>query len=273
MIPEEPMLGSKVFHSQEQFWSEHLKKDPCFLSRSSGTFDEDLIRYARELCTGLKGAVALEIGCGDGSDAVGMVQQYGLKGVTAIDIAGARVGLAQETVRRAGLNDQIQVLQMDAHQLDFPNHHFDVVYCNSVLLFLNRDRFFLEVVRILKPGGRLILFRESLDGNPLLAAYRALWPARWKRDAEKFANRLSVREIEEVGRLYFASVEHQEFYLFFSILARLGPWLLNRVFRGRVEYTVNGREWARALDGMLLRRYPSLRRFAWITVACFTSRR
>jgi hypothetical protein len=126
-------------------------------------------------------------------------------------------------------------------------------------------------VRVLKPGGRLILFRESLAGNPVLAAYRAIWPTGWKRRAEKYANRLTVKEIERMGRRYFASCEHREFYLVFAILYRLGPFLLNRMLRGRTEYKVSGGSWSRALDRMLLQTFPFLRRFAWVTVASFTT--
>jgi ubiquinone/menaquinone biosynthesis C-methylase UbiE len=181
------------------------------------------------------------------------------------------VQIARQNVRRAALSDRIDVLRMDAHQLAFPDHHFDVVFCNSVLLFLDRERFFPEVVRVLKPGGRLLLFRESLTGNPILAVYRALWPARWKRCAEKLARRLTVREIEKAGRRYFASVEHREFHLFFSILRRFWPWLIHRVIRNTIEYKVRGGKWSRALDQMLLRRFPSLRRFAWVTIVCFAA--
>jgi hypothetical protein len=123
---------------------------------------------------------------------------------------------------------------------------------------------------VLKPGGRLFLFRESLAGNPLLSAYRALWPAGWKRGAEKFAKRLTVQELEEMGSR-FASLEHREFYLFFSILYRVGPFLMNRVLGRQTEYEVTGGRWARTLDRMLLRSFPPLRRFAWVTVARFTT--
>jgi len=263
--------AADLLYGQDRYWSSYIKRDPCFLSSSGSPFDEDQDRYAHEFCVGLSGALALEIGCGDGADAIGIIQKYACKKVIAIEVSTARLQIARQNVHRAALSDRIDVLRMDAHQLAFPDHHFDVVFCNSVLLFLDRERFFPEVVRVLKPGGRLLLFRESLTGNPILAVYRALWPAPWKRWAERFARRLTVREIEEAGRRYFASVEHREFHVLFSILRRFWPWLIHRVIRNTVEYKVRGGKWSRALDQMLLRRFPGLRRFAWVTIVCFAA--
>jgi ubiquinone/menaquinone biosynthesis C-methylase UbiE len=261
---------SKIPENQSQYWDGYIKRDGCFLSQSASRFDAELQEYAQSLCTGLDGASALEIGCGDGSDAVGLVRQFKAARVVAIDIAEKRLEVARQNVRRAGLEDRIELRRMDANRLDFPDREFDVIFCNSVMLFLDRERFIPEAIRVLKPGGRLLLFRESLAGNPLLGAYRALWPAGWKRGAEKFAKRLTVREIEEIGRR-FASYEHREFYLLFTLLYRLGPFLRNRVLGGRTEYEVRGGRLSRSLDQMLLRAVPGLRHFAWVTVARFAT--
>jgi len=261
---------SKFPQDQAEYWNGYIKRDRCFLSQINNPFDEELHQFARSLCVGVKGTVALEVGCGDGSDAIGLVHQFDAARVVAIDIAEHRVRIARQNVQRAGLEDRIQILQMDANRLEFPDNHFDIIFCNSVMLFLDRERFLQEAVRVLKPAGRLFLFSESLAGNPLLAAYRRLWPAGWKRGAEKFAKRLTVQEVEEMGH-YFASFEHREFYLLFTILYRLGPFLVNRVLRGQPEYIVTGGRWSRALDRILLQTFPFLRRFAWVTVARFTT--
>jgi SAM-dependent methyltransferase len=263
----------ELAHKQDEFWSGFIKRDRSFLSQTSTPFDEDVDRYSRELCVGLEGTKALEIGCGDGADAIGMIRQYELKSVVAIDVSKERVHIARRTVEQAGLSERIRILQMDAQQFAFPEGSFDFAFCNSVLLFLDRERFFPEIARVLRPGGRLFLFRESLAGNPLLAAYRAFWPKRRKRAAETLARRLTVREIEEAGQRYFASIEHREFYLFFSILCQVWPWLVNNVFRGRVEYSRADGRWSRAVDDMLLKRIPLLRHFAYVSVACFTTLR
>lgn len=126
---------------------------------------------------------------------------------------------------------------------------------------------------MLKPGGRLLLFREALRGNVIMELYRALWPARWKRYAQKFSNHLTVKEIEQAAVQYFASVEHREFYFVFSILRRSLPWLMNRVIRNRIQYRLPACKWSRAIDRTLLRRFPILRHSAWITAVCFWTHR
>ncbi|MGH7827336.1 MAG: class I SAM-dependent methyltransferase [Candidatus Binatia bacterium] len=132
----------KRIHAPEVYWSKYIKRDPCFLSESSSAFDEEHDQYARGFCTNLKGTRLLEIGCGDGAGAIGLVRKYSCRKVFAIDISYVRLQIARENVSRSGLSGKIRLLQMDANQLAFSDRYFDVVFCNSVVLFLDRSRFF-----------------------------------------------------------------------------------------------------------------------------------
>lgn len=253
-------------------WSKFIKKDPCFLTPiASSSVDEELVQFQRRLCLGLRGTRVLEIGCGDGCDAIGMIRQFDVASVVAIDVSEKRVNLAQDNVRRAGLTDRIQIRKMDAHKLAFPEHHFDVIAGNSICLFLDRERFCPEAVRVLKRGGRLMLFLESLAENPILVMCRRLDTEQRKRDVERLAKRFTLREIEEAGSHYFAGVEHKEFYLLFVVLRRLIISAAQRFLRLPIRHNVTSGTWSRALDRVLLGRFPFLRRYAWISVIQFTT--
>ena len=256
----------------DHYWSEYLKKDPCFLSTTEGVSkDEQFTEYQRQFCQGLKGAHVLEVGCGDGRDAIAMVREYDVASLVAIDVSEKRVGLAKENIEQAGLGDRIQVRKMDAHRVDFPDDQFDAIVGNSVCLFLDRERFFPEAVRVLKKGGRLVLFLESLAENPILSITRRLDPRQQKRDVERLANRLTLREIEDAGQRFFAAVEHKEFYPLFVVLRRVIIMIARRYIRLPVGERTTSGTWSRALDRMLLRIFPSLRRYAWISVIRFTT--
>lgn len=256
--------------TQDKYWSDYVKRDRCFLSDTDTAFDEDQVHFARTIFENIDDKDVLEIGCGDGADLLGIVKKYNCNSVVGIDIAADRVALCKKNVETAKLSGKVNVFQMDAQELKFDDNSFDVIYCNSVLLFLDRDRFFPEIIRVLRPGGRLFLFGESLNANPILRFYRSVWRSNWKRNAEKYANRLSVKEIDTLGNQYFADVNHREFYLFFAIICRIGPWLINRIIRGKTWYETTSCKGGRYLDAALLTKYPKLREYAWLAVVCFS---
>jgi ubiquinone/menaquinone biosynthesis C-methylase UbiE len=56
------------------------------------------------------------------------------------------------------LAGRIGFMVADGNKLDFPDHSFDLVMCNSVLHHLeDPQKLFSEMARLLKPGGALLL--------------------------------------------------------------------------------------------------------------------
>ena len=64
---------------------------------------------------------------------------------------------------------------MDAHELEFPDGHFDAVIGWGILHHLDLDRALGEVARVLAPGG-VMVFSEPLDMNPVARLVRRLTP-------------------------------------------------------------------------------------------------
>jgi demethylmenaquinone methyltransferase/2-methoxy-6-polyprenyl-1,4-benzoquinol methylase len=117
-------------------------------------------------------------------------------GMRVLDIAGGTGDLAREFARKAGatgevwLTDinpamlargrdrmidaglQIPVTQCDAEQLPFPDRHFDLVTVAFGLRNMtHKDRALAEMVRVLRPGGRLLVLEFSRVWQPLERAY------------------------------------------------------------------------------------------------------
>ena len=145
-------------------WDGYLKKDISFLScpHVKRSFFRWLYEDGWLLARDLQGCHVLEIGCGDGADAVKLIQNVRCSRLTAINVSSKRLELATRVIGQSGLADRITAVQRDAHDTGFPDHQFDAVVCNSVMLFLDHDRFFREARRILKPLGRVYFFNESM---------------------------------------------------------------------------------------------------------------
>jgi ubiquinone/menaquinone biosynthesis C-methylase UbiE len=101
------------------------------------------------------GAVVLDVATGRGAVLFPAARQVGPGGrVIGIDLSAAMVRETEAEVRKSGWQ-QIEIRQMDAEHLDFPDASFDQVLCGFALWFFPRPEEALhEICRVLKPGGR-----------------------------------------------------------------------------------------------------------------------
>jgi SAM-dependent methyltransferase len=110
------------------------------------------------------GETVLDIGCGAGTDLLLAATRTGPQGqAIGIDMTDAMVKRARQSAASAGLY-HAQVRKGDATALPVADASIDVVSSNGVLnLVPEKDRGFAEIVRVLKPGGRLHLADIALD--------------------------------------------------------------------------------------------------------------
>jgi demethylmenaquinone methyltransferase/2-methoxy-6-polyprenyl-1,4-benzoquinol methylase len=117
-------------------------------------------------------------------------------GMRVLDIAGGTGDLAREFSRKAGPTGEvwltdinpamlargrdrmidaglpIPVTQCDAEQLPFPDRHFDLVTVAFGLRNMtHKDRALAEMVRVLRPGGRLLVLEFSRVWQPMERVY------------------------------------------------------------------------------------------------------
>jgi len=134
-----------------------------------------LLTKMDNLTQNLTGKIVLDYGCGRGEESLKYLANGALK-VFGIDISSVYLKSAMEFACNAGYpEDSYSFQEMDAHRLLFPNNFFDLVICKGVLHHLD-TKFALDgIFRVLKPGGRVILY-EPLADNPLLKLFRFLTP-------------------------------------------------------------------------------------------------
>lgn len=96
---------------------------------------------------------ALDVGCGTGAVLELLHARYPSKHLTGLDLTPGMIDVA-----RAKQLDNVSFVVGDAETLPFEPRSFDAVLCsNSFHHYPHPERFFAEVARVLRPGGRLVL--------------------------------------------------------------------------------------------------------------------
>jgi ubiquinone/menaquinone biosynthesis C-methylase UbiE len=123
----------------------------------------------RWLCERAEGET-LEIGIGRGRTLPFYPPDVHLTGIELSDIA------VEEARRRASqLGISATLRQGDAVVLPYPDAHFDTVVFSFVLCTIPDDRRAVgEAVRVLRPGGRLLLVEHVRSPNPIIRTVERL---------------------------------------------------------------------------------------------------
>ncbi len=124
------------------------------------------------------GQVVLDIGCGAGLDCLLAARRVGPSGrVIGADMTGVMVDKARANAQAAGIGNA-EFHLADARELPVGDATVDLVISNGVFnLCRDKTRVLAEIVRVLRPGGRLqmadILLRE--DVTPEQVAQKGEW--------------------------------------------------------------------------------------------------
>ncbi|NIO72449.1 MAG: methyltransferase domain-containing protein, partial [Anaerolineae bacterium] len=124
----------------------------------------------------LRAERVLDVGCGTGVITEEMAARC--KGqVIGVDVDAAMVEFAQDR------DDQAEYRVGDAHQLDFPDGHFDVVACHFLLMWVSNPALAVrEMARVTRPGGAVLACAEPDYGGRI--DYPEELPlARWQAEA------------------------------------------------------------------------------------------
>jgi ubiquinone/menaquinone biosynthesis C-methylase UbiE len=99
----------------------------------------------------------LDIGCGMGTDAIEVAERVPEGHVTGVDFSES---LIAEAIRRTqGRNLPVTFLTGDAQSLELPDHSFDAVRTERMLMHVpDAEKALKEMARVLRSGGRMVVF-------------------------------------------------------------------------------------------------------------------
>ena len=96
--------------------------------------------------------------------------------VTGVDLSEGMLEVMREKVGKAGLNEMISIEEGDGENLRFPDNTFDrVTIAFGIRNFEDRPKGLKEMLRVLKPGGRLVILELSRPENKVIRWFYDLY--------------------------------------------------------------------------------------------------
>lgn len=251
--------------ANEPTWEQEELRRSAYVARASGLRPAECERYlhptadsvfpldyAFYLLGDLRGKVVLDLGCGSGENLPILARRGG--NVIGLDLSPELIALAEERLRRDAIAATLKVAS--AYDTGLASGSVDVIFCMAVLHHLDLAKARRELLRILRPGGYLIV-REPVRDSSLLRSLRKLMPERGE-DISAFERPLTSSDIT-----FFSGgldrVEGARFRLpHVAVVQRVAPGLAKQAW---------------SLDQWLLRRFPRVQRYASIEVVKFVKAR
>ena len=119
----------------------------------------------------------LDIACGTGdfSIAIARAMAPGSR-VTGLDLSEGMLAVMRAKLAAAGLEDRVACVQGDSEALPYADTTFDcVTIAFGIRNFEHRETALREILRVLKPGGKLVILELSVPSNPVIRWFYKLY--------------------------------------------------------------------------------------------------
>jgi len=151
----------------------------------------------------------LDLGCGIGNILIALAERTDfIHPAAGVDVSPDLIRIGEREIAQAGLRDRIGLEVAPATRLPFEDGAFDVVFTSHVLKHLDDEALltsFREVVRVLRPGGRFLLWEFEKSARSALLFWSArlsgLPPPFQLRTSEEFSRALRSTGFQRVVRL------------------------------------------------------------------------
>lgn len=107
---------------------------------------------------------ALEVGCGSGALVRQVATRQLINGqIIATDLNPYLLAEVRSLAQAEGLADQIRFEEADGTQLPYEDSTFDLAFSATVLEEAPADQMLRELIRVTKPGGRIVAMTRAID--------------------------------------------------------------------------------------------------------------
>jgi ubiquinone/menaquinone biosynthesis C-methylase UbiE len=152
-------------------------------------------KWREMLWSKVEGSDILEIGVGTGKNFPHYLKDAE---ITAIDFSEKMLSRAREKARKQGV--QVRLQQMDVQNLEFEDNTFDTVVASFVFCSVpDPIRGLMEVKRVCKPEGKVLLLEHVLSANRVLAWLMNLTNPAAVRIVGANINRRTVENVTKSG--------------------------------------------------------------------------
>ena len=166
-----------------------------YFDKIEGMMEKMMLGDLRAIIWGkLSGDRILEAGVGTGKN----FPYYPAKSISAIDFSPAMIKQAEK--KRQNLGVVVDLSVMDVQQLDFPDNHFDSIIATFLFCSVPGPKHgLLELKRVCKPGGEVLLLEHVLSTNKFIAMIMNLLNPITVRLVGANINRKTVKTVQACG--------------------------------------------------------------------------
>ena len=117
--------------------------------------------------------LVLDVATGTGDVALMTMKYLKPEKIIGIDISTGMLELGRKKIAKAMLNDRIELVEGDSETINFPDNTFDAItVAFGVRNFEHLQQGLKEMLRVLKPGGKLVVLEFS---RPKQSGFKALY--------------------------------------------------------------------------------------------------
>lgn len=127
-------------------------------------------KFTIELSAVRPGDKVLDLAGGTGDLTLKFSKLVGANGqVVLADINSSMLETGRDRLINCGVGPQVSYCQANAEELPFPDNHFDIITIAFGLRNVtDKDKALRSMMRVLKPGGRLLVLEFSKPTSPIL---------------------------------------------------------------------------------------------------------
>lgn len=207
-----------------------------------------------------KTAQVLDIGYNTGRSTAWLTIATGAAIVHAVDVTRKYASVLKQFVCAVDPHTKVHPIQASVSYLPYSENVFDVIFCRSVLQYLDQyvemGMAIREIRRVLKPQGRGYII-ANMAGNPFVNIYR--WGTMKQRSVSfgpprGYISYRMLRNWEGEGWC----IPRKEFHIIAPLFYIALDWMPFLQVKHAIYHSIA------FADTVLLKVFPFLRRFAWL---------